>query len=195
MRARILIAALLVTGIWALARSKPGQDARPVQPTRQIKLVDEGSANLPVVSALEAGRPAELAPARRTISPAASPDKAAGVARAQVTATELIPEVRPAISSTTEAMHHMAMAPLPVAPAPGPGTLASSGDFASRPMPVEHGRDPAIIIRGGMGGARDDCDLHRRGGYGIAINRSAPMLGGIELGRGGMTYPRGTRIR
>jgi len=194
-RARTLIAALLVTGVWALARSKPARVAEPAVPARQIKLVDDGSANLPVVSALEAGRPAELAPARKAVARVAGPEKAAAIATAEVAPAEPVPNVRPSISSTTEPMHHMAMEPLPVAQAPGLGTLASSGDFDRRSMPTEHSRDPAIIIRGGMGGARDDCDLHRRGGFGIAINRSAPMMGGIELGSNPMPLPRGTRIR
>lgn len=197
MRVRILIAALLVTGVWAIARSKPGRMAQPAQATRQIKLVDEGSASAPVVSALEAGRPSTLAPARKAITRAPGVEKAAAVAAAEVTPADLLPEVRPAISSTTEAMHNMAMSPLPVAASPGAGTLASSGDFGHRsmPMPMEHSRDPQIIIRGGMGGARDDCDLHRGGGFGIAINRSTPMFGAPELGRNPTPYPRGTRIR
>jgi len=197
-RGRILIAALLATGVWAVARSKPSHNAQPVQPARKIQLVDGGRSDLPVVSDLEAGQ-SRLALVRKPVPRAVrSPEKAAaGVAAAEAVSTELVPEVRPTISSTTEALHHMAMAPLPVAPAPGLGTLASSGDFDRRATPVEHSRDPAIIIRGGMGGARDNCDLHRRGagGYGIAINRSAPMLGGIELGSNPMPLPRGTRIR
>jgi len=194
-RVRIFIAALVVTGVWAIARSKPSHLSQPGQPTRQIKLVDEGAANPPVVSALEAGRAAELAPARKAITRQAVPQQAEGVASAAVAPAELVPTVRPAISSTTESLHHMAMEPLPVAAAPGLGTLASSGDFDRRPLPTEHSRDPAIIIRGGMGGARDDCDLHRRGGYGIAINRSTSMFGGMETGSHPMPLPRGTRIR
>lgn len=196
MRARVLTAALLVTAVWAVARSKPAHDAPQAQPTRQIKLVDGGSTALPVVSALEAGRPAELAPARKVTMRAPKPREASGPTIAESNPAELIPEVRPTTSSTVEAMHNMDMAPLPIAPAAGQGILASNGDFAGRAMPAEHGRDPAIIIRGGMGGARDDCDLHRRGGgFGIAINRSSPMLGGVEVGGHGMSYPRGTRIR
>ena len=42
-----------------------------------------------------------------------------------------------------------------------------------------YGRSPGIIIRGGMGGVEDKCDLRPRGGRGaIAINRSAPPIGG-----------------
>lgn len=193
MRARILIAALLVTGIWALARSRPGPTAQP-EAARQIKLVDEASPAAPVVSALEAGRPAELAPARRVAARTVGPREAAPVPVSQP-APSLIPEVHPSVSSTTEAMDHMAMAsmPAPVAPAQGSGTLASNNGESHWPM-AGNGRDPAIIIRGGMGGARDDCDLHRRGG-GIAINRSVGMFGGIELGRNPTPYPPGTRIR
>jgi hypothetical protein len=40
---------------------------------------------------------------------------------------------------------------------------------------------PAIIIRGGMGGVDDKCDIRPRGLGGIAINRIAPPL----VGRGG----------
>ena len=194
MRARILIAALLVTGIWAIARSRPAPTARP-EAARQIKLVDEASPVAPVVSALEAGRPTELAPARRIAARVPGPREAAPVPVSQP-APSLIPEIHPSVSSTTEAMDHMAMAsmPAPVAPAQGTGTLASNSSESHWPMGNDHGRDPAIIIRGGMGGARDDCDLHRRGG-GIAINRSVGMLGGMELGRNPTPYPAGTRIR
>lgn len=94
--------------------------------------------------------------------------------------------------------------------APGLGDLAtvpastlpaargpSSGDFEGHRSPTDGlSPDPLVILRGGRGGLRDDCDLHNRGARPAAVNRMAPPIGGGYGGSGTRTsYPAGLRIR
>ena len=199
MRARILIVAALMAGVWAAARFKPtSENSRHLdndatgRPGEVLRVNAPGSDD-PVVSDLEARPTAELALVRpverKTVAPRAprrageaKPDPATLVAA-------LVPEMRATTTSRAEAPLHLAQAPLPASPTPGEGR--SGGDGADQP--ADGGRGPAIIIRGG-GSARDPCALHgpRTRGPGIAINTTLPPLGGGVLvndraprGRGG----------
>jgi len=98
------------------------------------------------------------------------------------------------MSTTSEVLAPLSgSATLPVVQASGIARVFGSEEPQDRPAGGSRG--PAIIIRGGMGGPLDDCDLHRRrgGGVGIAINRSLPSFGSSgEIGR--TSYPAGRRF-
>ena len=209
MRQHSLVVAAVLTGSWLAACSQPApttdtQATSAEESARHINLAGSPRSESPVVSDLESGirRGAGVA---RAISPR----------RAPVPAVEL-----PGGSPVAEAEHHRTMAesvelpqrlslttsavtaapalglePMPAA-APGPadsGPAAGGLDGAS-PGLIGSGPDPLIIIRGGRGGVRDDCDLHRRG-IPAAVNRMAPPLGGGYGRTGTISYPQGVRIR
>ena len=181
MRLRILIAAVAVSGGWLGACSKPAP-AGPLaaENARQIRLADPAPPDSAVVSSLEANQPLKAAPVRRITravqarSAPAAPDRAA----------DLAPPAPHVMSSMAEPAVVADLTPAPEAratgfggaighglgsfhaPAPGPQTLAGGGS-----------RGPGILIRGGMGGIDDKCDI--RGGHrgGTAVNRIAPAFG------------------
>lgn len=203
MRKRILIAALVATGIWAAARFKPTSDVDAAGTGRKILLVEAAGAGAPVVSALEAGLATKLTLARPVVTAgrrAVVSSGTAGQSHAEVMhdhAAMAMAEPAPAMHmSTTSAAvltPQSGSAALPVVQASGIALVFGSDQPEHRP--AGPGFEPAIIIRGGMGGARDDCDLHRRrgGGVGIAINRSVPSFGtSREIGR--TSYPSGMRL-
>lgn len=191
-RVRILVAAAVVSGGWLAACSKPAQPAderaraQASENARQIRLAEPPGSDGAVVSDLEARHPLKPVLVRRT-----SPKQA-------IQATSIVesPSVAPApphVMSTTETS--MAEAPrvaglsrAPEAAATGFGGSIGHGLGAfEAPAPASQSlgsgsRGPTILIRGGMGGIDDKCDL--RGGHrgGISINRSAPAFGGYSRG-------------
>ncbi|HEV8151213.1 MAG TPA: hypothetical protein VGP61_13605 [Gemmatimonadales bacterium] len=115
--------------------------------------------------------------------------------------TQVLPAVAPAqltpvvASSAAEVERPLDLMPIPSAsPAPAaPVAPAEEGWQAGtyHGHQVEAGgssagsspRGPGILIRGGMGGTDDKCDLRPRSWRGgIAINRSAPSFGGYPQG-------------
>lgn len=206
MRARILIVAALMVGVWAAARfkrtSENGRNIdRDAAGAREILPMDAPGSDVPVVSDIEARNPAELAlvrPVKRRATPVAgeatarSADAGATHDLTTVAAAALVPEMSTTTTSMAEAPLQLAQAPLPVAPTPGEGRR-SGGDGADH-QPADGSRGPAIIIRGGIGSPNDPCARHgpRILGPGIAINRALPPVGGGILvndraprGRGG----------
>jgi len=192
---RILIAALLTTGIWAAARFKPVSENGDPNTGRKILLVEGAGTGAPVVSALEAGLATKLTSIRPIALKVAS-RRAVSTGTTGQHAAVALAEMAPAMHmSTTSTLltPQSGSGTLPVVRASGIALVFGSDEPEHRPAGT--GFEPAIIIRGGMGGARDDCDLHRRrgGGVGIAINRSLPSFGSRgEIGR--TSYPAGTRF-
>lgn len=208
MRGRILIAAAVVTGLWAVARSKPAsENEQPSNPTAAqsagdlLPVPEPGSSAL-VASRLEAGHDPELAFARpierKVLRPQAirSPAKASEhdhAAVAMVTTT-----------STADTPNLVATPPLPATPGgsggPADGQVLAGGGIDAQP---EDDRGPRIIIRGGIGSPHDDCKIHGGGGgHGVAINSRMPPLGigmvvntRARFGGSGMPAPGRGRIR
>jgi hypothetical protein len=218
-RERTFIAAALVTGIWAAACSKPGSEAsrtlRQSADSARVNLVSTPAPDAPVVSNLEAGRDPRLALPRPLVrKPAELPVRGSGgatVAQANGEAAHahaaaaLVPTMRVTTTSLASVAPDVAPSVLPLAAATGGHAIGSDGSEGSSEgsarLPSVVSRGPAIIIRGGMGSARDDCDLHRRpgfgafgGGGGAAVNRMAPSPG-RSMGGPMSANPSGLRIR
>ncbi|MGH7561357.1 MAG: hypothetical protein ACRENB_10095 [Gemmatimonadales bacterium] len=214
MRARTLIVAAMMAGIWAVARSKPApetgaDDAQAAPESRALLLVGGADDSTAVVSDLEAGRETGLEIARPSPRKSAAPrlvrrtsESDGGTGTRSDPLESLVATVEvPAMSQTSGSVEtmpiHLAGHALPTVPSlmpagPGTGTGASTTGTGDR--------GPRVMIRGGRGGVDDDCDLHRAGGRrgGIAINSRMPALGGVVIHTrapraGGL--PAGTRIR
>ena len=189
MRNRLILAAFAFIAVAAVALSRPsGPEASA--PSREINLAGSQEAQAPVVSALEAGRPAELT---RAATSARGAEQRSGRRVAAQTAhqhalaaIEVAPEVR-TTSLTITPSTGMEAAPMAAAiPEPAPAsTPYTERAYAPRfytGEAVPQTRGPAILIRGGMGRVDDDCDLHRgnrfgaRNTGGIAINRMTPGI-------------------
>ena len=204
MRVRTSLVAALLAGI-SVACSKPapplpGADAP--NDDREIRLVDAPSADdLPVVSALEAGREATLDQGSSTLRTSIRRDSAIPVSTPEPRAEAAVPSL-----AVTEMAAPAALAPATTSlPMPSAGTgmpaaigAAGSGTSAgSAPATLAGGtRGPFILIRGGMGTPHDDCKLHpvASRGAGIAINNVAPPIPGrfavnnrLPSGNGGFT--------
>jgi hypothetical protein len=196
-RERTLIAATLAIGIWSAACSKP--DSKLSQQTPPKAGVIQASlpstpASVPVVSGLEAGHDPQLALARpgnakraeaRTTRVATG--GAASMAEhnhAALAAAEGLPAMHLTASAETVLTLQAAPGAIPLASPPRSEGASSGRGF--EPQLAGGSRGPTIIIRGGMGGPDDDCDLmHRRRGFGAAVNRMAPPIGGRSGGYGG----------
>lgn len=197
------IATVIMIGAWLGACSEPvsrtAKDpaSNRLERTRDVRLAESPSGGAAVASDLETGRP-------RSAIAVPAPRRARGPLLALTTAA--VPVVAPMVLPATEVVAGL---PLDAVPIPESHTiyLAPTGEM-DQPSPVniaagpaaggephighDYGgsRGPSIIIRGGMGGVDDKCDLRPRGFGGIAINRAAPSLGG-STGRSG--FPRGIR--
>jgi hypothetical protein len=219
-RERTFIAAALATGLWAVACSKPDSESSQApdrKASETVNLVTPAAPEAPVVSSLEAGRDPRLALPRPLVrKPAELPVRGNGTAtvahangeashaHAAAATAALVPTMQVTTTSLATVAPDITPAPLPLAAAPNVGTAigmdASSSDGSTR-FPAVGTRGPAIIIRGGMGGIRDDCDLHRRPGFGafggggpVAVNRIAPPPG-RSMGGPMIANPAGLRIR
>jgi hypothetical protein len=191
-RVRILIAAAVVTGGWLAACSKPAPEVSGS--ARQIRLAEPPASDSAIVSNLEANKAVKATLVRRSAPPSAEPVERAPGAAAPVevgaasdVAATPVPEMRMTTSLVAKAPLLEGMRPMPVIPLIGSGHDERMGRGRDEPgFQSDRSRGPMILIRGGMGGVDDKCDL--RGGHrgGIAINRSAPSFGG---------YPRGGGIR
>ena len=183
MRLRNLVGAAAMISGTLTACSKPASQSG--QAAREIALPAPPASEAPILSPLEAGQAIPLPPVRRSGSRGSAVSSAMAHRMASGGQAELaVPRVLPAASSGTLSV---AAAPeqIPTAHAPValPEADAQSGmsDNGYRGLgdyrgvvPARH--DPVIIIRGGLGGIDDKCDLRPRGG--ISINRMAPPMGG-----------------
>jgi hypothetical protein len=188
-RLSALTVTVLMTGGFLAACSLPAPeiDGAADGGARDIRLVEQPSADAPRVSDLEAGRVGESAPARPVVRARPAVRQAAAAPKvvepeplvlqlATATLTTPIPTA-PDAAPAEEAPPEIIRAPVSSSWMGGTnGPLADGGGRSG------HGGGPGIIIRGGRGGIDDDCDLHRPGfgGTGIAINRrgSIPVIGG-----------------
>jgi hypothetical protein len=186
----------------AVACSRPSDSARDQEAHRDIRLIEEPSADKQTVSDLEAGKPAPRValPEARTRSPnppAAEPAPAPSHDHAAMMAA-LEPEATMKVVTTTEPPASMSEPSMPFIP----GAVLDS-----TPAHWNYGgggggnRGPMILIRGGMGTERDDCKVHGVGGLGglggggIAVNRVTPP---IRLAGGNRSFSGGggvVRIR
>ena len=176
-----LLISVAVGGAWLVGCSRPAPETAT---SRDIRLPASAAA-APTVSNLEAGKGRLAAPAPRTprANPAAEPvlERKVPVV-AEVGLPKVVSAVSPATTSLATAPDHLPMASMPMAAA-----AAGEEDHGSPPPPrviddaYRHGG--TIMIRGGLGGIDDKCDLRPRGYRGgIAINRMTPPLspGGIH---------------
>lgn len=194
------ISAALMIGAWLGACSEPSsRSASSPAPgvsggIRDVRLAELPGPGAAVASDLEAGRPVTSI---ATTSPrrVRSPRTAAAVVEELVAVPAVLPAAETAVELSLTAVpipdtHTIYLAPtgemeqatpVNVAPGPRPGGEPHIGhDYGGS-------RGPSIIIRGGMGGVDDKCDLRPRGFIGIAINRSAPSFGGRgAIARGGI---------
>lgn len=192
------IATVVMIGAWLGACSEPASraanDTAPNRPgsARDVRLAEPPSQEAPVASDLEVGRPVTMivaAAPRQVHSPLPVP--------AMVEASAVVPRVLPATELVELPMsavalpesHTIYLAPTGEMVEPSPVNAAAGPSAGGEPY-IGHdyggSRGPSIIIRGGMGGVDDKCDLRPRGFGGIAINRTTPPLGGRNT-RGGFT--------
>ena len=180
--ARVLLLGAAVVAGWLAARSK----AEPNTPEtgREIRL-PPSTASQPLVSNLEAGKrdlPAAAAQPKasktRSPEPRPEPRSSATLDQAIAVAPQVVPAPHASMSVTG------AMETMPTAKEQLPAAVETSAPAANSRDPYHEPlvpwREPTILIRGGMGGVDDKCDLHRRRGAGAAINRLAPPLRGIR---------------
>ena len=208
MQSRLTIAIGLMAGFMVAACSKPSAENTPAAgappQSRDLRLAADPSGESRVVSDLEAGRlsrPSLSQPvARRPALKSASRAPEKGLADAELTAPTIT-----SITAVSERSSQLAqvLLPLPL-PLPLPmsaGRLpaaATGGEGSADHRDRDWGgisRGPMIIIRGGMGGPRDDCKIlgARGAGGGILINSMAPRPGGE--GRMPRSMPGPVRIR
>jgi hypothetical protein len=187
MRLTFLIAAGLMTaGFVACSKPSPTDQAKS---SRQILLPKALPLDAAVASDLETGRPVKLKQATSPVS-ARVPVKTQAmpiVARAQLMSVPASP--------IAETERPLELIPAPSASAvPQASTVGEewqAGTYHGHQVDAGGGgsgvggspRGPGIIIRGGLGGVDDKCDLRPRGWRGgIAINRSVPSFGGYPQG-------------
>jgi hypothetical protein len=186
---RALITTAAATVVCVAACSKPpapianGAPASLNGAGRDLRLGSSLTPDAPVVSDLEAGRtpkPRLTAPVEQYRSPeTVKLSKAHALAAVALARPKLaMPAVAPTVTQTS---HALAMAPTAESAHPtlvvgGGLNSAESGDGA---FGFAGGRRGGVIIRGGVGGPDDDCDIrHPRSHGGIAVNSAAPGFGG-----------------
>jgi hypothetical protein len=200
-RVTFLIAATAITAGWLAACSKPSttqtQKLTP-ESTRHITLPGESGSAAAVASDLEAGRPAKLQQDAPRPQQTRNATAAAPLAEGPLAAAVPV-QVMSMPASSAEIERPLDMVTVPAAAAPEPSQPAEATSQAEGGAWGYHGHSgytgehqgqslggnqgPAIIIRGGLGGADDKCDLRPRGYRGgIAINRMAPGFGGYGRG-------------
>ena len=197
------LTALLAAGWLAACSTTPDTQSTTDQGTasRQIELAVPAPVDGGVASDLEVGRsagvPVRAVPAlRRTQTPKVAPAPLTELA-APVSA------LSPVVTTPSDAALDLVAVPV-AQPQPEPETTGGLGSGRDQMIHAMHqgdgmgadpghsgtGGGPTIILRGGMGGVHDKCDLRPRGfaGGGIAINRLAPGLGSYGRGpvRGGI---------
>lgn len=210
MRTRILSAAAVVITV-CVACSRPAGETSQAAIDRQqpyaappVKLaITRPATGVPVVSEIEAARPAPEPIVRRT-----QRERATARPEAPPQAAEAAtPQAPPAPEITLAALGIAGPAPVrdPVAAprAPEPLPAAEGGhvhaDEVDGARPEREGRGPIVIIRGGRGGLNDPCAKHppRVGGAGTLVNPRIPdpMIGDRGPRVGMPRFPQGGGIR
>jgi len=196
MRERAFIATVLLAGISAAACSKPAPSTPAQSDTRAsaapANLAGSTVAGVPVVSGLEAGHDPRLAlpgpMARKSVQSVVASRTGTKVEPLPSAVMGSEPHAAMRMTATSVAALTPGLAPeaLPLAAIAGPDRAPRHDPYLDAGL---GSRGPAIIIRGGMGGPDDDCDLlHMRGrhGFGAAVNRLTPPMG-ARGGFGGST--------
>ena len=184
-RFRALIVTAAATAVCVAACSKPQTPAadRATPKGRDLRLGSSLASDSAVVSDVEAGRtpkprlnaPVEQYRAPQTVKLSKTSRALAEVALARPKLA--MPAMAPKMSETATTL---AMAPTAESARPTlvVGGGLNSGD-ADGSYPGFGNHRGVVIIRGGPGGIDDDCDIrHPRSHGGIAVNSSAPALGG-----------------
>ena len=188
---RIFVAAVVTAG-WVGACSRPVADQAGSAEARQIRLAEPATPDSAVVSDLEAPQALKPVLVRRVTSPVPRSAPAEPVHDHVAAVAADVPHVMSSMERSAEPVVELPglvaapSAPVGTAPALIVGTQAVAasvpGDYRPSVPTLGGSRGPMILIRGGMGGVDDKCDLRGQHRSGIAINRSAPAFGG---------YPRG----
>ena len=186
MRHRIFVAGVLAAGLAAC--SGPAPDRSAGTEARQIRLAEPAARDSAVVSEIEAPQALKPVPVRRVVRAAPAPAAAEPTHDHVAMMAAEAPRVTSSMASSAEPVLELpGLSPAPSAPAASApalivGTQATAvsihGDYRPSVPTVGGNRGPMILIRGGMGGVDDKCDLRGQHRGGIAINRSAPAFGG-----------------
>lgn len=192
MRSPLALAVVVIGGAWVSACSKPVSRSAPQSgptQTRDIRLASPSAvgSEAPLVSPLEAGRPpVELhnrgaAPAVNAVATTRKTRVPDPITRVSAPVPAVVAAAEPSLS-LAEAPQTMPMAAMPMGPAVDEGRSTGGNDPYRGPGNVSRDPPPTILIRGGMGGVDDKCDLRGRHRPGLAINRMAPPMlrGGIR---------------
>ena len=164
-----------------VACSRPASNS--AKAARDIDLPGSPASEAPVLSAIEAGKAVPLSPVHQAAHRASASTSAAMAHRMEVAAPKALPMPGSSTLNLVSAPEQVPTAPQPVAQSEADAQSGTSdggytglGGYRGHEPPGH--RDPVILIRGGMGGIDDRCDLRPRGGRGgIAINRMGPPLG------------------
>lgn len=176
--------------------------------TRKIQLAEPVPLDSAVASPVETGRASPAGHASHRMVNASAPTPAPSAARAQRSLDAIaMPAPALAVTSTiSEPTMGLVAAPTRAVVEPAAGQLEESVvqrsgtgwhgmggavDQMNMPSSGVH-RGPTIIIRGGMGGDDDHCDLRPRGfaGSGSSVNRLGPSFaGGMGQGRPAVFQP------
>jgi len=172
--------AAMISGSLAACSRPASNNARAA---RDIDLPASPASEAAVLSTLEAGKAVPLSPVHQPAHRASASASTAVAHRMEVASPKALPMPGSSTLNLVSAPEQVPAAPQPVAQSAADGQSGMSeggytgmGAFRGQEPPR---RDPVIIIRGGMGGIDDRCDLRPRGGRGgISINRMAPPMGG-----------------
>ncbi|MGQ0704133.1 MAG: hypothetical protein ACT4PM_13460 [Gemmatimonadales bacterium] len=176
MKAPLLVTAVSLAGLIALACSKP--DAPAAARERNLELLGTAANDSAVVTPVEVAQGMRLpvlarrsAPVRWSTAVRATPESSELELSPKIQVTTVASAAAPALSEVP-----VPAGPLSLASSEGNGNSHAGGSTAGGGS----GGEPTILIRGGMGGPRDDCKIHGTGraGIGVLINRLAPPLRG-----------------
>ena len=195
------IATALMMGAWLGACSEPASRTAGRSGSdhpgdaRDARLAEPATPEAPVASDLEIGRRESVIALPHHVHPPRLAElgvKALVVVPRVVAGTQEVAEQQlEAVPLPEIQSHTIYLAPTGEMEGPSPVHVTAGPSLGGEPLiGRDYGgsRGPSIIIRGGMGGVDDKCDLRPHGAGGIAINRSVPPIGG---GNGRGWSPRG----
>lgn len=182
MRIRTLLIA--ATALAACSAPKPSTPAA----ARDLRLGTSPVRDTAVVSALESGRPLPRPRIAPTPTPRATPSAVAAALTESAAPRLVLATARTTLAEPTHDFKEAAE-PIEVLVATGPGPETAPGlgiqsgfmRGGSGPGAWTTGRQGGVIIRGGVGGIDDDCDIRHPHSSPIAIHSVGPNFrGGIH---------------
>lgn len=213
MRTRILSAAAVVITVCAACSGPAGETSQEAIDRQQPRgaapvelAITRPATGVPVVSEIEAARPAPEPIVRRTRRERATarPEAPPPAAEAATPQALPAPEITLAAGGIAGPAPIRDAAAAPRAPEPPPvaedGGHVHGGEMDGA-RPEREGRGPIVIIRGGRGGVNDPCVKHPPrggvGGTGTLVNPRFPdpMIGDQGPRVGMPRFPRGGGIR